>query len=154
VIRKNQAKMLRNAGAGPGEIIQITFGYHFMPAGLGLHMGAEEIECTIIPAGTGESRMQIDFMKKLGTTIYAGTPSFLANLAKQAEAMNINPKKALKLKVGLCGAEPLPPSLRKQLQDNFGMELYDVYGVAELGLISRECERHNGMHINLVFRTS
>jgi len=146
--------MLRNAGAGPGEIIQITFGYHFMPAGLGLHMGAEEIECTIIPAGTGESRMQIDFMKKLGTTIYAGTPSFLANLAKQAEAMNINPKKALKLKVGLCGAEPLPPSLRKQLQDNFGMELYDVYGVAELGLISRECERHNGMHINLVFRTS
>lgn len=135
----------------PGDVIQITLSYHFMPAGFFVHMAAESAGLTIIPAGPGESRMQLEFMKSLGTTIYAGTPSFLARLAEEAKKMGIDPKKDLKLRVGLCGAEPLPPSLRKYLEETFDMELFDAYGVAELGVMSRECQYHNGMHINEEF---
>ncbi|MFB0561753.1 MAG: phenylacetate--CoA ligase family protein [Candidatus Lokiarchaeia archaeon] len=146
--RKNLAKGIITGGAGEGDIIQITLSYHFMPAGLFAHIAAEESGLTIIPAGTGETRMQIDFMRKLGTTIYAGTPSFLARLAEQAEKMGVDPRKDLKLKIGICGAEPLPPDLRKKLEETFDMELFDAYGVAELGVMTRECQYHNGMHIN------
>lgn len=148
ITRKNLAKGIITGGAGEGDIIQITLSYHFMPAGLFAHVAAEEAGLTIIPAGTGETRMQIDFMRKLGTTVYAGTPSFLARLAEQAEKMGVDPKKDLNLKIGICGAEPLPPDLRKKLEGTFDMELFDAYGVAELGVMTRECQYHNGMHIN------
>ncbi|MHA1361121.1 MAG: phenylacetate--CoA ligase family protein [Candidatus Freyarchaeota archaeon] len=146
--RKNLAKGLITGGVREGDIIQVTLSYHFMPAGLFVHMAAEEANLCIIPAGTGETRMQIDFMKKMGTTIYAGTPSFLARLAEQAQKMRLDPKKDLSLRIGICGAEPLPPDLRKRLEETFGMELFDAYGVAELGVMTRECQYHNGMHIN------
>jgi phenylacetate-CoA ligase len=146
--RKNMAKGLISGGVQEGDIIQITLSYHFMPAGLFAHMAAEETGLCVIPAGTGETRMQIDFMRKLGTKIYAGTPSFLARIAEEAQKMGIDPKKDLNLRIGICGAEPLPPDLRKKLQDIFGIELFDAYGVAELGVMTRECQYHNGMHIN------
>ncbi|MGQ9722184.1 MAG: phenylacetate--CoA ligase family protein [Candidatus Jordarchaeum sp.] len=148
IIRKNLAKTMYTAGATEKDICQVTLSYHFMPAGLFIHWAAEEAGCTVIPAGTGESRMQVDFMKKAGTTIYAGTPTFLKRLGEEAVKMNINPKKDLKLRIGLCGAEPLPMPLRKDLEETFGIELFDAYGVAELGVMSRECEYHNGMHLN------
>jgi phenylacetate-CoA ligase len=146
--RRTMAKGLISGGVEKGDIIQITLSYHFMPAGLFAHIAAEETELCIIPAGTGETRMQIDFMKKLGTKIYAGTPSFLARIAEEAQKMGVDPKKDLKLKIGICGAEPLPPDLRKKLEETFDMKLFDAYGVAELGVMTRECQYHNGMHIN------
>lgn len=148
IIRKNLAKTMYTAGATEKDICQVTLSYHFMPAGLFVHWAAEEAGCTVIPAGTGESRMQIDFMKKAGTSIYAGTPTFLKRLGEEAIKMKVDPKKDLKLRIGLCGAEPLPPSLRKDLNETFGIEPFDAYGVAELGVMSRECEHHNGMHLN------
>ena len=148
VTRRNLAKMMYSGGVKPGDIVQVTLTYHFMPAGYFVHLAAEETGCTIIPAGPGETRMQLEFMKKLGTTVYAGTPSFLARLAEEAEKMGIEPKKDLRLRVGICGAEPLPRALRKRLEENLGIKLFDAYGVAELGVMTRECKYHNGMHIN------
>ncbi|MHA1209860.1 MAG: phenylacetate--CoA ligase family protein [Candidatus Freyarchaeota archaeon] len=148
IIRKNLAKAMYTAGATEKDICQVALSYHFMPAGMFIHWAAEEAGCTVIPAGTGESRMQIDFMKKAGTTIYAGTPTFLKRLGEEAKKMGIDPKRDLRLRIGMCGAEPLPPQLRKDLEETFGIELFDAYGVAELGVMSRECEYHNGMHLN------
>ncbi len=148
VVGRSAAKILTRAGVKPDDILQVTATYHLMPAGFAFHFGAREIGCMIIPAGPGESRLQVDFMKKVGTTVIGGFPSFLAKLGQEAIKKGIDPKKDLNLRVALCGGEPLPPSLRKNIEETFGIEVFEGYGVAELGLVSSECENHNGLHLN------
>ncbi|VUT26055.1 MAG: 2-acyl-glycerophospho-ethanolamine acyltransferase [Candidatus Methanolliviera sp. GoM_oil] len=148
VLRNGLGKRIVDLGIGRGDVCQVTLSYHLMPAGFAIHIGAEAAGCTVIPAGTGESRMQVDVMRKAGTTIYVGTPSFLARIAEKAEEMKIDPRRDLKLRMGICIAEPLPPSLRTNLQRTFDIELFDVYGVAELGILAGECGEHDGMHVN------
>jgi phenylacetate-coenzyme A ligase PaaK-like adenylate-forming protein len=92
VLRDGLGKRIIDLGIGRGDICQVTLSYHLMPAGFAIHIGAEAAGCTVIPAGTGESRMQVDVMRKAGTTIYVGTPSFLARIAEKAEKMKIDPR--------------------------------------------------------------
>ncbi|MFB0562475.1 MAG: phenylacetate--CoA ligase family protein [Candidatus Lokiarchaeia archaeon] len=151
VVGRSTAKVMYRAGVRPDDVAQITATYHFMPAGFAFHFGAQEVGCMVIPAGPGESRMQVDFMKKVGTTVIGGFPSFLAKLGAEAIKLGVDPKKDLNLRIGVCGGEPLPPSLRKNIEETFGIDLFEGYGVAELGIIASECEKHSGMHVNEEF---
>lgn len=43
----------------------------------------------------------------------------------------------------------LIPNERKTIEDVFGKIVFDRYGCEELSLIASECEKHEGMHINI-----
>jgi phenylacetate-CoA ligase len=48
----------------------------------------------------------------------------------------------------LCGAEPLYPRDRADLEAAFGPEIYETYGCREVMLIGSECEHHAGLHVS------
>jgi len=134
-------------GVKPGDIAQITFSYHLVPAGWFLHEGLKKAGCIVIPAGVGASKDQLDIMRRCKVKIFGGTPSFLGRIKDVAKEVGVDTKKDLSLRIGIFGAEPLPPSLRKELHEAFGVEAFDFYGVAEVGVVCSECEKHQGWHI-------
>jgi phenylacetate-CoA ligase len=142
------AKSIRAMGVGPGDVAHVTLSYHIMPGGLRLHRAFEEAGCLVINGGTGNSRLQVEVAKAWGATVYAGTPSFLANLGDTAREMGLDPRRDLAYRVGFSTAEALTPALRRTLEDMFGIELFDHCGEAQIGPLAGECKAHDGMHLH------
>jgi len=139
---------IRHMGVRPGEVAHVTLSYHVMPGGLRLHRAFEEFGCLVINGGTGASRLQLEVARAYGATVYVGTPSFLANLADTAREMGLDPRKDLSYRLGFSTAEALTPKLRAELQETFGIELFDHIGEAQIGPVAGECRMHEGMHVH------
>lgn len=135
------------AGFRPGDIVQNTFMYHFSPGGMMFDDGLLRIGCTVIPAGVGNTEMQTQVMRDLGVTGYVGTPSFLMTILEKAREMGIIPGDGLKLQVAMVTAEMLPESLRGRFRDEFGIQVRQCYGTADVGSLGYECHEAKGMHI-------
>ena len=80
---------LRHMGVRSGDVAHVTLSYHIMPGGLRLHRAFEEAGCLVINGGTGQSQLQVEVARAWGATVYAGTPSFLANLGDTAKSMGL-----------------------------------------------------------------
>lgn len=135
-------------GVRPGDIAHITLSYHIMPGGLRLHRAFEEAGCLVINGGTGSSQLQVEVARAWRATVYAGTPSFLANLGDTARQMGLDPRRDLHYRVGFSTAEALTPQLRRNLGEMFGIELFDHCGEAQIGPLAGECREHDGMHLH------
>lgn len=139
-------------GATKEDMAQICFGYGMFTGALGLHYGLENIGATIVPSSTGNSEKQIMYMKDFETTLLVATPSYAMRLAEVAMEMGIDPKKDLKVKIGLVGSELLTEAMRAEMHKLWGddMLVTSNYGMSELmgPGVSGECEYMDGMHIN------
>src|SRR5215475_3356434 len=142
------ASSIRAMGVRSGDVAHVTLSYHIMPGGLRLHRAFEEAGCLVLNGGTGNSRLQVELAHAWGATVYAGTPSFLATLGDTAREMGLDPRRDLTYRVGFSTAEALTPVLRRDLQDTFGIELFDHCGEAQIGPLAGECRVHDGMHLH------
>jgi phenylacetate-CoA ligase len=143
------ARCLELVGVTSNDVVQIAYGYGLFTGGLGFHYGAEKIGAKVIPTSTGNTKRQIKLMKDLGTTVICCTPSYGLYLAETAKEENIDPKKDLKLRIGVFGAEPWSENTRRKLEENFVENAYDIYGMAELTGpgVAIECKYKNGLHV-------
>lgn len=135
------------AGFRPGDIVQNTFMYHFSPAGLMFDEALIRIGCTVIPAGVGNTELQAQVLRDLAVTGYVGTPSFLMTILEKGKEMGIVPGNGLCLQVALVAAEMLPESLRRRFEEEFGIQVRQAYGTADVGSLGYECFEGKGMHI-------
>ncbi|MCM0043419.1 MAG: AMP-binding protein [Burkholderiaceae bacterium] len=129
------ARPLHALGLRAGDLIQNCFAYHFTPAGLMVEGGAAQLGCPVIPAGIGQTEMQVQAMKLLRPKAYAGTPSFLKIIIEKAQEMG---EDVSSLQLALVGAEALPPSLRQWLNDHGVPFVLQTYGSADIGNIAFE----------------
>jgi phenylacetate-CoA ligase len=134
------------AGFRPGDLVQMTFSYHLTPAGLMLEEPLREIGCAVIPAGPGNTEVQIELLTQLPVTGFVGMASYLRIIADKARAQGLDLKKDFNLQVAFVAAERLPESLRRGLEQDFGMVVRQGYGTADLGCIAYECAHLGGMH--------
>ena len=92
------------------------------------------------------------FMKDFGTTLLVATPSYALRIGEVAKQMGLDPKKDLKVKIGLLGSELLTEAMRTEMHKLWGddMLVTSNYGMSELNGpgVSGECEYLCGMHIN------
>ena len=138
------ARFLHACGLGKNDIVQNCFSYHLTPAGHIFENGAKAIGATIVPAGTGNTELQVQLAKNVGTTSYAGTPDYLKIILDKAQDMGIELPKLTKAGVG---GGPLFPSLRKEYQDR-GISCLQNYATAEAGNIAYETIPDDGMIID------
>lgn len=129
------ARPFHALGVRSGDIIQNCFAYHFTPAGLMVEGGAAKLGCPVIPAGSGQTEMQVQAMNLLRPTVYAGTPSFLKIIIEKALEMGTDISSVTQ---ALVGAEALPPSLRNWLQEHGVRHVLQTYGSADIGNIAYE----------------
>lgn len=142
-------RSLYTAGVRQKDVIHIAYGYGLFTGGLGFHYGAQKIGATIVPVGGGMTQRQIKLMKDLGVTVLSCTPSFSVYLAETMIKEGVNPRKDLKLKMGLFGAEPWSERIRERIENALGIEAFDIYGLTELcgPGVSVECKEHKGLHV-------
>ncbi|HZV93517.1 MAG TPA: AMP-binding protein [Caldimonas sp.] len=132
------------AGIRAGDLVHNTFSYHFTPAGAMMDSGARSIGCTVFPAGTGQTDLQVQTMKALSPDAYVGTPSFLRLILEKADDLGV----ALpSLRTASLGGEAFPAALRSLLTSR-GIAASQSYGTADLGLIAYETEAHEGLVID------
>ncbi len=138
------ARALYAAGIRPGDIIHNSFAYHLTPAGHMFESGGRALGCPIIPAGIGNTEMQIQAIEALRPAGYAGTPDYLKVLLDAAEAAGCD---SSSLKKGLVSGAALPPSLRSELSER-GIDVVQCYGTADLGIVAYESQAKEGMIID------
>src|SRR6185436_7540500 len=127
-------------GFRTGELVLNTFAYHFTPAGSMIESGALALGCTVIPAGTGQTEMQVAAIRDLRVQGYVGTPSFLKLIVEKADETKSD---ISALKKAQVGAEYLPPALRQAMRQR-GIAVTQMYGSADLGLIAYESAMADG----------
>lgn len=131
-----------------GQIVMNTWSYHMVPAGLAIDNVMRSLGATVVPAGTGNTELQVQIMKDLKVNGFCGTPSFLKTVIDRAEAMGYDFKKDFNLKWAMVGGEMGGDPLRKVFQEKYGILCMggDNYGTADLGGIATGCEKQAGMH--------
>jgi phenylacetate-CoA ligase len=135
------ARAIHAAGFRPGELIHNSFSYHFVPAGSMMESGAHALGCTVFPGGTGQTEQQVQAMAELQPAGYIGTPSFLKILVEKAAELGLP---LPSLRKALVSGEAFPPSLRDWLQAR-GVDGYQCYATADLGLIAYETSAREGL---------
>jgi phenylacetate-CoA ligase len=128
------ARALYAGGFRAGDLVVNTFAYHFTPAGSMLESGARAIGCTVVPAGTGQTELQVAAIRDLKIAGYVGTPSFLKLIMEKAGELRCD---ISSLKKAHVGAEYLPPALRQAMLGS-GIHVTQSYGSADLGSIAYE----------------
>ena len=129
------ARPMHALGVRNGDLIQNCFAYHFTPAGLMVEGGAAKLGCPVIPAGIGQTEMQVQAMSLLKPKAYVGTPSFLKLIIEKAQEMG---EDISSVRYALVGAEALPPSLRSWLNEHGVPHVLQTYGSADIGNIAYE----------------
>ena len=121
------ARALAAAGAGPGDVVHIAYGYGLFTGGLGLHYGAERLGCTVVPASGGNTPRQAQLLEDLGAEILCCTPSYALAIAD-----HVSEPARLSLRAGVFGAEPWTEGLREAIEGALGLTALDIYGLSEV----------------------
>jgi len=138
------ARAFYAAGFRAGEVVHNTFAYHLTPAGVMVETGAHAIGCAVIPAGTGNTELQVRAIADIRPAGYAGTPSFLKALLEKGAEQGADLSSLTKAAVA---GEALPPSLRAEIA-GMGVAVVQWYGTADLGLIAYESAGGEGLIVD------
>ena len=134
------ARAMYAAGIRAGELIHVAFSYHLTPAGAMVDSAAQALGCPVIPAGTGQTELQLRTIADLKPDAYVGTPSFLKILIDRAAEQHSD---IGSVKKALVGAEAFPSALRSEFRAS-GIQALQCYGTADLGLIAYESTGPDG----------
>ncbi|MFV2033374.1 MAG: phenylacetate--CoA ligase family protein, partial [Gammaproteobacteria bacterium] len=138
------ARTLYAAGFRAGDRVHNCFSYHFTPAGSMLDSGAHALGCSVIPAGVGQSELQVQTIADLSPQGYVGTPSFLKIILDKADELVTDVSSITK---ALVTGEALPASLRAGFVER-GIRVQQCYATADLGAIAYESSAQQGLIID------
>ena len=138
------ARTLYSAGFRKEDLVHNCFSYHLTPAGSMAESGAHALGCAVIPAGVGQTDLQVQTIHDLKPTAYIGTPSFLKIILEKSEELDIDVSSINK---ALVSGEAFPPSTRAFLLER-GIKAIQCYGTADLGLIAYESSGDSGLIVD------
>lgn len=131
------------AGFRAGDLVHNSFSYHMTPGAFILESGAHAVGCTVFPGGVGQTEQQLEAMVDLRPDAYTGTPSFLRILLEKATELGVD---IGTLKKASVGGEACPPSLTAWFKEH-GVDVYQTYATADLGLVAYETVAREGLVI-------
>jgi phenylacetate-CoA ligase len=138
------ARALFAAGFRPGDVVLNTFSYHLTPGGFIFDTAARALGCAVIPAGPGNTEAQFELIEAYRPAGYCGTADFLKMLIDAAVAAD---RDVSSIKRASVSGAAFPPSLQKEIKSH-GIEAYQAFGTADLGLIAYETPARDGMVVN------
>jgi len=125
------ARSLRAAGARPGELVHVSYGYGLFTGGLGAHYGAERLGLTVLPFGGGQTERQVQLIQDFRPDIIMVTPSYMLAIADEFERQGLDPAKS-SLRLGVFGAEPWTNDMRRAIEQRCGIDAVDIYDLSEV----------------------
>lgn len=138
------ARALAAAGFAKGDVVLNTFSYHFTPGGFIMDSGAQALGCAVIPAGPGNTEQQLQAIALFRPAAYCGTPDFLKILFDKAAETKAD---ISYIRKALVSGAAFPPSLLAEVK-KLGVDAYQAYATADLGIIAYESEARQGLICN------
>lgn len=138
------ARAMFAAGVRDGDLVHNSFSYHLTPAGSMFETAAHALGCTVFPGGVGNTELQMQAMQQLRPRAYAGTPSFLRILVEKSEEQGVS---LSHLAAACVSGEALPAALRDWFKAR-GIEAFQCYGSADLGMIAYETSAREGLVVD------
>jgi phenylacetate-CoA ligase len=125
------ARSIHAAGGRRGMKVHIAYGYGLFTGGLGAHYGAEAAGCTVIPMSGGQTQKQVQLIRDLAPEIIMVTPSYMLAILDEFRRVGLDPKSS-SLRIGIFGAEPWGEGMRSEIEQAFGIDACDIYGISEV----------------------
>jgi phenylacetate-CoA ligase len=138
------ARTLYAAGFRPADVVLNCFSYHLTPAGSMLETGLHHLGCAVIPGGVGQTELQARAIADIEPSGYVGTPSFLKIILEKCDELALP---AGSVKRALVSGEAFMPAVRAFLAAR-GIEAFQAYGTADLGMIAYETAAREGLVVN------
>ena len=138
------ARALFAAGFRPGDVVLNTFSYHLTPGGFIFDTSARALGCAVIPAGPGNTEAQFELIEAYRPIGYSGTPDFLKILLDAADSTG---RDVSSIKRALVSGAAFPKSLQDEISSR-GIEAYQAFGTADLGMVAFETPAREGMVVN------
>ncbi len=151
IIARLWSRRFHAQGVREGDILQIVFAYTLFIVGFTASEGAMRLGALVVPTGSGSvtpSERQVKIARDWGTTVLAGTPSYVLHLADVAEGQGFDLKKDFRLRRTIHTSETMTEAARRAIEDRWGVSAYDNFGSVETGSPTFECEERSGYHIN------
>ena len=123
----------------PFDIYLIGFGH------LEAHrrIGAE-----VIPLGVRlEQDFVIGLMEKLQPTVVDTSPSIMLRLTNAVIKKGFNPLEDFSIREIILAGEKITQSMREFIEKTWGAEVFNDFGLMEMGIVAAECQEHKGLHI-------
>ncbi|MGE0289426.1 MAG: phenylacetate--CoA ligase family protein [Bradyrhizobium sp.] len=138
------ARALHAVGFRPGDVVLNTFSYHLTPGGFIFDTSARALGCAVIPAGPGNIDAQFELIEAYRPVGYSGTPDFLKILLDAAAGAG---RTVSSIKRAMVSGAAFPKSLQEEIKSR-GIDAYQAFGTADLGLIAFETPAREGMTLN------
>ncbi len=138
------ARAIHAAGFRAGDLVHCSFSYHLTPAGSMMDTGAQALGCTVFAGGVGHTDLQLQAIAELRPHGYIGTPSFLKILVDKAEQTGAS---ITSMRKAMVSGEAFPAGLRSWLAER-GIDGYQCYASADLGLIAYETSAREGLVVD------
>tara|TARA_B100000242_G_scaffold59259_1_gene35325 strand:- start:136 stop:1353 length:1218 start_codon:yes stop_codon:yes gene_type:complete len=136
-------RFLHALNIGNGDIVHNCFSYHLTPAGMIFESGARAVGAAVVPAGVGQTELQVRAASDIGSNVYTGTPDYLKIILDKADEMG----EKLSFNRAAVGGGALFPSLRQEYADR-GIVCRQNYATADLGNVAYESEALDGMIVD------
>jgi phenylacetate-CoA ligase len=143
------ARSLRAAGIRPGQMVHNAYGYGLFTGGLGAHAGIERLGATVVPMSGGNTLKQVQLIRDFLPDAIMCTPTYLLTIVDAIRESGIDPRDT-SIAVGVLGAEPWTNEMRTTIEETFGIDALDIYGLSEVmgpGVGSEAIESKDGPHI-------
>src|SRR3954449_1959028 len=138
------ARALFAAGFRPSDVVLNTFSYHLTPGGFIFDASARALGCAVIPAGPGNTDAQFELIEAYRPVGYSGTPDFLKILLDAAASAG---RDISSIQRALVSGAAFPKSLQQEIKSR-GVDAFQAFGTADLGLIAFETSARDGMVVN------
>ena len=146
-------RSFRAIGITRDDVVQLAVAFdQLFPIGITANATLKEIGATVVRMGPGNTKRQIEIMKRVGSTIIFTSPDYMFTLAETAREMGYDPRKDFSLKKGLFHGHPLfdansqPTMLTKKIEESWGIECFSCYGSMEMFSGAFDCKFHRGYH--------
>jgi phenylacetate-CoA ligase len=136
-------------GATADDLVHVSFPLGIHPVAHLYARAAEDLGIGTVWCGSGSntaSLTQLELIRDLRPTIWAGMGSYGLHLANLAEANGFDLANSSVKKI-IVAAEPLSPAKRQKLERAWGAKVSDQFGMTEGALVSVQSYGCEGLHV-------
>ncbi len=147
--RELSARLYRSADVGKDDIVQIILASGLNNWARDLKDGAEHLGASVIPISNLNFAKQLMVMRDYKTSVLVTTPSYARHLINVMDKMGLMAAD-FNLKLALLVAEPLPSTLRSDIEAGLQVSISTAYGITEVlgpGL-AFNCPHGEGFHFS------
>ena len=125
------ARLYRSADVGKDDIVQIILAGGLNNWARDLKDGAEHLGASVIPLSNLNFAKQLMVMRDYKTSVLVTTPSYARHLVDVMDTMGLMAAD-FNLKRAILVAEPLPSSLRAEIETGLQVSISTAYGITEV----------------------